>query len=98
MSIRTGDLLDKLARVGDTHAVSAKGPQPDDSEIGVSQHHRVRSAPFHVRKLLGIYKVNFGFERRIKPVFPRAELREDRRVTAVYRVPARPEHVRYLSF
>ena len=96
MSVRSGDLFDEFARVGNPQAVGAECTQPDDAEIRVAKHNRVRRAPLHVRELFGVYEINFGFDRRIEAVFPGTQFRKDRRVAAVDRVSARRKHVRDL--
>ena len=97
MSICSGNLFDKAARVGNTQTIRPESTQTHNAEILIPQHNRVGRAPFHVRELLCIDKVNFGFKWRIKAILPRSELRQDRRIPAVDRVPARPENIGHLS-
>src|SRR6186713_568450 len=93
MSIGTGDLFDKLARIGHTQAVRSESTQPDDAEISVAEHDRIGCAPFHIGELFGVYEIDLGFERRVKTEFPRTEFREYRRVAAVDLIFARREYV-----
>src|SRR5690606_5793862 len=46
LAVRSGDLLDKAGRIGNTQAVSTKSTQPDDAEIIIAEHYRVRGPPF----------------------------------------------------
>ena len=73
MSIGAGDLFYELAGIGDAETICSESAQANDAEILVAEHHRIGSAPLHVRELLRVDKVNFGFERGVEPVFPCAE-------------------------
>src|SRR6476620_231201 len=98
MGVGPRDLLDELARVRNPQAVGSESSQTHDAKIVIAEHDRVRRAPFHIRELFGVDKINFRFHRRIKPEFPRAQLRKYRRVAAVDRIAAGCENVTDLAF
>ena len=68
-----------------------KARKSDHAEVGVAHHHRIRRAPFQIGELFRVDEIDFGFKRRVEAMFPGAELRQDRRVTAVDRVATRAE-------
>src|SRR5690606_17669294 len=92
------DLADKCRGIRHTKAVSAERTKTHDAEIRITEHNRVRRAPFHIRELLRIDKVNFGLEGRVKAVFPGAEFCQDGRVAAVDLVFPGRENVCDLAF
>src|SRR4030095_11388418 len=98
MSICSSDLFDKFARISDAHCVPTESTEPDDPKVVVTQHDRVRRAPFHVSELFRINEIDLGFDRRVKTVFPGSEFRQDRGIAPFDSVTPRREDVSHLTF
>jgi len=97
MLIRAGDFFEENRRINDFEIEGAEGPQPDDAEVRVAHHDRVRSAPFVAGEKTGRDEIDVCLERRLKTVFPAFEFRQDRNVIRDERVFSRGEAVAELA-
>ena len=93
LRVGADQLAQQPVRVGDPQRVCAERPQPHHAELGVAEHDRVLGAPLEVGELAGVDEVDLRLERRVEPVLPALERRQDRQVLGLQRVGAGREDV-----
>ena len=73
MIVRARDFLQELRRIDDAEIVCPERAHPDDAEILVAHHHRIRRAPLVAREQARGQEVDVRLERRLEAVFPALE-------------------------
>src|SRR3954469_16359213 len=95
--VGAGNLLEEQFRSHDAEVVGAEGAHAHDPEILVAHHDRICGPPFVAREQARVEVVHVGLERRVEPVLPRLEPRQDGDVVGGQRVLAGPEGVAELA-
>src|SRR5439155_4987852 len=68
--VRAGDFFQETRHVDDLEVVRTKRAQPDDAEVLIPDHNRIRCAPVVTREQPGGYVINVGLEWRVEAVLP----------------------------
>ena len=93
----TCDCFQKQRGVGYFKRIRPVAAQTHNAEFGIDGH-GIGRAPAHRRKFFCVYKVDFGLERRFKPVLPRQQFCNYGQTVGIQFVHTRAENVRRSAF